>query len=72
MASPTLLLKVKHEVKSQRRTQVSIHGTPSQRNLGRVVLGANLTQGTLSRSESFHGLQPLSFLERKTIDKESK
>ena len=71
MASPTLLLKVKHEVKSQRRTQVSIHGTPSQRNLGRVVSGANLTQRTLSRSESFHGLQSLSFLERKTIDKES-
>ena len=67
MASQTLLLKVKHEG----RTHVSIHGTPSQRNLGRVVPGANLTQSTLSRSESFHGLQSLSFLERKTIDRES-
>ena len=57
--------------KRRGRTQVSIHGTPSQRNLGRVVPGTNLTQRPLSRSESFHRLQPLSFLERKTIDKES-
>ena len=57
--------------KSRGRTQVSIHGTPSQRNLGRVGPGTNLIQRTLSRSESFHRLQPLSFLERKTIDKES-
>lgn len=68
MASPTLLLKVKHEG----RTQVSIHGTPSQRNLGRVGPGTNfLHRGHSAEVRVFHGLQPLSFLERKTIDKES-
>ncbi len=71
MASPTLLLKVKHEVKKS-KTNSSFHTWHTfPEKSGKSWSWDQSYIEELSRSESFHRLQPLSFLERKTIDKES-
>ena len=71
MASPTLLLKVKHEVKKAGTTSSfhTWHTFPEKS--GKSWSWDQSYTEELSRSECFHRLQPLSFLERKTIDKES-
>ena len=72
MASPTLLLKVKHEVKKA-GTNSSFHTwhTFPEKSGKSWSWSQSYIEDTKQKRECFHRLQPLSFLERKTIDKES-